>query len=103
MITTNSSKYIIEIPEVRKVGVYAIHNKENNKYYVGSSTNIYNRMKTHRKNIEDMIGSNLKMREDLKSEEDIKNFEFIVLETFEDFQVTDIELRKKEEEYIKKI
>lgn len=102
MITTNSSKHIIEIPEVRKVGVYAIHNKENNKYYVGSSTNIYNRMKTHRKNIENMIGSNLKMREDLKSEEDIKNFEFIVLETFEDFQITDIELRKKEEEYIKK-
>ena len=102
MVTTNSEKHILEIPEVRKVGVYAIHNKENNKYYVGSSTNIYNRMKTHRKNIEDMIGSNLKIREDLKSKEDIKNFEFIVLETFEDFQITDIDLRHKESEYIKK-
>lgn len=102
MVTTNSEKHILEIPEVRKVGVYAIHNKENDKYYVGSSTNIYNRMKTHRKNIEDMIGSNLKIREDLKSKEDIKKFEFIVLETFEDFQITDIDLRHKESEYIKK-
>ena len=44
MVTTNKNTHVLEIPEVRKVGVYAIHNKENNKYYVGSSTNIYNRI-----------------------------------------------------------
>ena len=89
------------VPEVKKVGVYAIRNKRTNKYYIGSSTNIEARMKSHRSNLERKRGLNKKMLSDLESG-NILDFEFVVLETFEDFQITDIELRKKEEEYIKK-
>ena len=102
VVVLNEKNHIISVPNVKKIGVYAIHNISNDKYYVGSSVNINARMKTHRSNIEKLNGSNLKFDEDLKSEEDIKNFEFIVIETFEDYQITECELRKKEEEYIKK-
>lgn len=98
----NRKQHIIQVPDVKKVGVYAIHNKSNDKYYIGSSVNINSRMKSHRSNIEKLNGSNLKMDEDLKSENDIKNFEFIVLETFDDFEVTDLELRNREAFYINK-
>ena len=98
----NRKQHIIQVPDVKKVGVYAIYNKFNDKYYVGSSVNINSRMKSHRSNIEKLNGSNLKMDEDLKSENDIKNFEFIVLETFEDFEITDLELRNREAFYINK-
>lgn len=98
----NTKQHLIQVPDVQKVGIYAIHNKTNGKYYVGSSVNINSRMKSHRSNMEKLNGSNLKFYEDLNNEEDIKNFEFIVLETFEDYQITDWELRKKEAEYIEK-
>lgn len=75
-------KHIINVPDVQAVGVYAIHNKKNNKYYVGSSVNVKTRLKTHQRNMEKLQGSNLKMDEDLKTFEDLKNFEFIVLKTF---------------------
>ena len=72
-------KHIIEVPDVEAVGVYAIHNRKNDKYYVGSSVNIKTRLKTHQRNMEKLQGSNLKI------DEDLKNFEFIVLKTFPDF------------------
>ena len=89
------------VPEVKKVGVYAIRNKRTNKYYIGSSTNIEARMKSHRSNLERKRGLNKKMLSDLESG-NILDFEFVVLETFEDFEITDIELRKCEEYYIEK-
>lgn len=46
----NKKQHIIDVPDVPKIGVYAIRNKKNNKYYVGSSSNIKARMKTHRSN-----------------------------------------------------
>lgn len=93
--------YII-VPDVEKIGVYAIFNSKTNKYYVGSSVNIKRRMKEHRAKIESLDGSNIKIGEDLKTTEDIKNFSFIVLETFEDYTITEKVLRDKEEFYIKK-
>lgn len=36
----NKKQHIIDVPDVPKIGVYAIRNKKNNKYYVGSSSNI---------------------------------------------------------------
>lgn len=98
----NTKYHLIQVPNVQKVGIYAIRNKVNNKYYIGSSVNVNARMKSHRSNIEKLNGSNLEFDKDLQSEDDIKNFEFIVLETFEDYQITDLELRKKEAEYIEK-
>ena len=77
-------KHIIEVPDVEAVGVYAIHNKKNDKYYIGSSVNVKTRLKTHQRNMEKLQGSNLKMDEDLKTFEDLENFEFIVLKTFFD-------------------
>lgn len=38
----------------------------------------------------------------MKTAEDIKNFSFIVLETFEDYSITEKDLREKELFYIKK-
>ena len=91
----------IEVPSVKKVGVYAIRNKRNNKYYVGSSNNIETRMKTHRSNLENGRGINGKILNDLISG-DITDFEFLVLETFDDFQITESELRNREAFYIEK-
>lgn len=70
----NKKQHIIDVPDVPKIGVYAIRNKKNNKYYVGSSSNIKARMKTHRSNLERLYGSNTKMDEDLKSKDDIIYF-----------------------------
>jgi group I intron endonuclease len=92
----------IEIPDIEKIGVYAIYNKKTNKYYVGSTVNLKRRLNEHKKKIESLQGTNYLMEEDLKSDEDIENFSFIVLETFEDFEITDIELRKRENFYIEK-
>lgn len=96
----NVKSHVLSVPNVEKVGVYAVHNKKTNKYYVGSSVNIKSRMKSHRSNIEKLKGSNLRMDEDLKTVEDIANFEFLVLETFEDYKITESQLRQKESEYI---
>lgn len=97
-----SKEHYIIVPDVEKIGVYAIFNSKTNKYYVGSSVNIKRRMKEHRAKIESLDGSNIKIGEDLKTHEDIKNFSFIVLETFEDYTITEKVLRDKEEFYIKK-
>lgn len=94
--------HIIDVPDIEKIGVYAIYNSKTEKYYIGSSVNIKRRMKEHRDNIEKMNGSNLKIDEDLKEESDILNFSFIVLETFEDYTITESILREKEEYYIEK-
>ena len=89
----------ISIPEVQKIGVYAIRNKANNKYYIGSSVNVYNRLKQQKSNIIN-YGLNLKLINDMKD----KNFdlEFLIIETFEDGEITDQQLREKELFYIKK-
>ena len=42
------------------------------------------------------------MDEDLKTEDDIKNFEFLILETFNDYEITETKLREREAYYIKK-
>lgn len=97
-----SKEHYIAVPDVEKIGVYAIFNSKTNKYYVGSSVNIKRRMKEHRKKIESLDGSNIKIGEDLKTAEDIKNFSFIVLEAFEDYSITEKDLREKELFYIKK-
>lgn len=98
----NRKQHIIQVPDIKKVGVYAIHNKTTGKYYVGSSSNVNARLKTHRSNIEKLYGSNMKMDEDLKTEDDIKNFEFLILETFNDYEITETKLREREDYYIKK-
>ena len=100
MIALNVKKHVLNVPNVEKIGVYAIHNKKTNKFYVGSSINIKSRMRSHRSNIEKLQGSNLKMDEDLKTLDDVKNFEFLVIETFEDYKITEMQLRQKESDYI---
>lgn len=93
-------KHIIDVPDVEKIGVYGIYNKVTDKYYIGSSVNIKRRCAEHRNNIENMRYVNSKIAEDLNKKSDIKNFSFIVLETFEDMTITDRQLRDREYYYI---
>lgn len=44
---SKKAEEFFDIPKVQKIGIYAIRNKSNNKYYIGSSVNVYNRMLTH--------------------------------------------------------
>lgn len=90
------------IPEVQKIGIYAIHNNKTNKYYIGSSVNVYKRMIEHARKILKNRGLNKIMRQDIKTKKDFKNFNFIILETFENNTITDKELRKIELDYIRK-
>lgn len=90
---------LFSIPQVQKVGIYAIHNKKSGKYYIGSSVNIYSRMLTHARAILHHGGINIAMVEELHKEMRRKNYgcvEFLVLKTFEDGTITDEELRLKE-------
>ena len=87
------------VPEIQKIGVYAIHNKKNNKYYIGSSVNVYTRLLTQCATI-NSNGLNMRILEDIISKN--YDFEFLVLETFEDGTITDRELRQKEYYYMKK-
>lgn len=87
------------VPEIQKIGVYAIHNKKNNKYYVGSSINVYTRLLTQCTTI-NSTGLNMRILEDIINKN--YDFEFLVLETFENGTITDKELRDKEYYYMKK-
>ena len=92
---------VFSIPQVQKIGIYAIHNKANGKFYIGSSVNVYNRMLTHARSILRNGGINIHMAKDLKKK-DYKNLEFIVLKTYDNGTITDAQLRNEEWETIKK-
>lgn len=88
------------VPEIQKIGVYAIHNKKNGKYYIGSSINVYNRMLCHARRMKNRkIGVNQVMTRDLLID-GYKSYDFEVLETFADGTITDKELRDIEQKYI---
>ena len=97
-----TAKQIFSIPKIQKVGIYAIRNKKTNKYYIGSSVNVYSRMLTHARNIIRFGGINETMAKDINGKRDFKNIEFIVLKTFEDGTITDKQLREEESEMFKK-
>ena len=86
----------INIPTVQKIGVYAIHNKANNKYYIGSSTNIYNRLVSHNSS-----GTNHDIIID-RCKYPAPCWELIILKTFDDGSITADELTAAENYYIKK-
>lgn len=90
----------IKILELHKPGVYAIHNKRNNKYYIGSTNDLCNRTSTHRQNMYNGT-VNMKMLPDLIGE-GVNDFEFLALEIFEDGEITEAYLRSREEYFIKK-
>lgn len=86
----------LNIPEVQKIGVYAIHNKANNQYYIGSSVNVYKRLLQHNHS-----GTNARMIKDrfiYMPEE----WEIIILKTFENNTITSDDLIKWENYYINK-
>lgn len=89
----------MKIPSCNKPGVYAIHNKMNDKYYIGSSMNIHNRTRIHRNMIFTYGSINTKMSKDVKTSKDIENLEFMQLYIF-DSNVSEKELRYKEHEFI---
>ena len=89
----------IKALEIHKPGVYAIHNKRNDKYYVGSTNDLFNRTKTHRQNMYNGT-VNMKMLPDLIK--GVHDFEFLALEVFDDGEITESYLRSREEYFIKK-
>lgn len=77
---------IIEPSPKRKVdkdlncnGVYLIHNKVNNKNYVGSTTNLDRRIKNHKQHLEKGCHNNRKIQKDY-DEYGPESFEFKILE-----------------------
>lgn len=77
---------IIEPSPKRKVdkdlncnGVYLIHNKVNNKNYVGSTTNLDRRIKNHKQHLEKGCHNNRKIQKDY-DEYGPDSFEFKILE-----------------------
>lgn len=53
-------------------GVYAIKCLQNNRYYIGSSENIYNRLQNHKNMLNNGLHFNLSMRADYKKGYDFK-------------------------------
>ena len=82
-------------------GVYAIHNKRNGKYYIGSTNDLHNRTKTHRQNLYNGL-VNDRIRPDLFSGARQNDFEFIALEIFQNGEITEAYLRSRENYYIEK-
>lgn len=91
----------IPIIEIHQPGIYAIHNKRNGKYYIGSTNDLRNRTRTHRQNLYSGL-VNTRMLPDLFAGGKQKDFEFIALEVFENGEITEAYLRKREEYFIKK-
>ena len=90
------------LPDIQKVGVYAIHNKKTDRYYIGSTTNIYHRLSLHMRALSHLCGINRKMEEDFKEPENFNDFEWIILELYDDYSITNWELRSSEWRYIEK-
>lgn len=90
------------IPEVQKIGVYGIHNIVDDKYYIGSTTNLYHRFSLYFRCLMENTGINRKMEIDFCNGRKIEDFEIIIFEDFENNTITNLELRKKEREYIEK-
>lgn len=90
------------IPEVQKIGVYGIHNIVDDKYYIGSTTNLYHRFSLYFRCLMENTGINRKMEIDFCNGRKIEDFEIIIFEDFENNTITNLELRKKEHEYIEK-
>lgn len=91
-------KNILKVPDVEKIGIYAIRNTENGKMYIGSTTNIKRRCMTHRNNLINGF-INHKIDNDIKKKSDLEKFEFCVLKVFEDGSITGEELAQLEYEY----
>ncbi|MBO5384506.1 MAG: GIY-YIG nuclease family protein [Ruminococcus sp.] len=92
---------ICNIPKIEKVGIYAIYCKATNKYYIGSSNNVYTRLAAHCRELRlhGGIGVTAKLDEDVKRH-GLGNIEFAILETFEDNELKYEELYEIEKEYV---
>lgn len=91
---------LVDLPKIQKVGVYAIHNKRTDRYYIGSTKNIYHRFTLHMRALRNLYGINRKMDKDFQEPENFEDFEWIIIETFDDYTITNHELRWKERHYI---
>lgn len=69
----------IENNDLKCNGVYAIVNTINNKHYVGSSSNLDRRIKTHKQHLEKGCHNNRKLQKDY-DEYGLEAFEFKILE-----------------------
>lgn len=69
-------------------GIYSIRNKENNKRYIGESTNIIKRFKEHKESLEQNKHHSYKLQKDY-NKYGVDNFEFEILEIV--YQTEDID------------
>lgn len=92
----------LQIPELHQPGIYAIHCIKNNRYYVGSSVDVYQRVKLHYSHVHGPFrGINEEMRKDVEKY-GAKSFVFEYLEIYENETITDKFLRDRELYNIKK-
>jgi group I intron endonuclease len=71
-------------------GIYKIINKINGKYYVGSSTNIYNRWRSHKSALLRGVHSNVKLQ-NAWNKSGKENFDFIIVERVPTDKLLEIE------------
>ena len=70
----------IKKPEIKKVsGVYIIHCLKNNRKYIGSSNDVFNRIKTHKRDLNRGSHNNLMLQNDYKKYGSV-NFVFRILD-----------------------
>lgn len=78
-------------------GIYKITNKANNKFYIGKSFNLANRLKDHIKALQKNKHHNYKLQHDFNIH-NIKNFKFEILELCYSIE----QLDEKEYQYLQK-
>lgn len=84
--------------KVNVYGVYGIFNVTKEKWYVGQSKNVYERLSGHKSRLQKHIEHNIEMQKDF-ADGDV--FIFTPIETEPDFPITDLD--SKENYYINKL
>lgn len=96
-------KYPVYIaPKIEKIGVYAIRCKANNKCYIGSAFNLFFRLTTHSRDLRlrgRLSSVTDKMTEDVEKY-GLDNFEFLILQTFENNTIFYEELYNAEKNFV---
>lgn len=91
-------KKIKRIEAPCKVGVYMLRNKTTGNRYIGSATNVCDRLNSHSTALRLGYSINKKIDADIAAGH--TEFEFLVLATYEDGEITNAELSSAERRFI---
>ena len=93
-----TKRKIERINAPQKVGIYMLRNKSTGNRYIGSTTNLYNRLNAHSDAIRRGYSINRKIDADIEAGH--SEFDFLVLASFEDGEITNEDLSRMERELI---